>query len=125
MSFGKHSQSINIDRIQLIGELNKGLAAHKAEYEEALAEYKTAVLKFMKETLTRVENGDFSDLTMKFNKPTSHEIDYTNVIELLGFSVDTNINLDADAFRSYVKNEWSWKSSFDLHSQMIKGYLAG
>lgn len=121
---GLRSQSININRQVLIEKLKEGLETHKIEYEEALLDYKAAVVKFMQQAYFRASSGDFTDLVLKFTPPVLHESEYTNIIELLSYSVDENINLDADAFRSYVKGEWSWKNQFDLTSKTIKAYLA-
>lgn len=120
---GIRSQSININRMVLIEKLREGLVAHESEYQEAMTDYNSAVVKFMREACTRAESGDFDDLVLKFPKPVSHSDDYKNVIELLTYSVDENINLDSESFRSYVKGEWSWRGMFDMSKTLISGYL--
>lgn len=123
MSFAINKQSINISRSVLIEKLKEGLLDHQSEYKEALTDYKLAVVKFMKEAYERAVEGDFKNLTPTFNQPVNHESDYKNVIELMEYSVDENINLDADAFRAYIKGEWFWKSQFTLSSSLIKSYI--
>ena len=61
MTFSLRSQSINIPRLVLIDELKKGLEAHKIEYQEALEDYKKAVLKFPLQPLLLQEKSFFQN----------------------------------------------------------------
>lgn len=116
------NQSVNVDRLELLNQLKLGLAQHKLEYDEVVTDFKMAAKKFANESVERINNNDFSNLYFDLQLPSCHEKEYTDIIEMLEFSQDAIINLDATAFRAYIKNEWQWKNSFEDISRLIKSY---
>ena len=115
-----HTQTVNVNRQDLLVALRAGLEKHKAAYTEAVSDYQAAVLKFLGDALKRAKKGDFKDVVLKLTPPSDRSDDYVKVIEMLEMSVDENINLDAESFRAYVKNEWPWTRSFELAGTMYK-----
>ena len=114
------SQSVNVNRSELISALKANLATHKEELECANRDYKVLVINELHSALDRAAHGDFSKVEVSIKKPQSHEKDFVEIIEMMEMSVDETINLDSEAFRAYFKNEWPWKQSFDLLASTYK-----
>lgn len=114
------SQSVNVNRGELIFALKENLATHRLELESANRDYKELVTNELRAALDRATHGDFSMVEVSIKKPQSHEKDFIEIIEMMEMSVDETINLDSEAFRAYFKNEWPWKQSFDLLASTYK-----
>lgn len=116
-------RSVNVNRLELIEALKKNLETHRAEYEVALADFKTRLLEDLKTAqkhVNKTEAADLKNFSIHFSFPQNHEKDFVEVIEMLEMSVDENINLDADSFRAYIKNEWAWTHSFKSVTESYK-----
>lgn len=118
MSLSLHAQSVNVSREKLLATLKENLKKHKIEYEQAVIDYRKALQADLTAALVKV-NDPFSSLDkikVDFSHPQSYADQYQQVIDMLEWSTDDVINLDSQAFRAYIKDEWSWKSSFQMLS---------
>ncbi len=110
-------RSVNVSRTELIAKLKDNLDIHRKEYQEALVEYHARLIEDLKlaqkkvSKVTKIE--DLKNFRFNVAFPQNHEKDYVEVIEMLEMSVDDTINLDAESFRAYIKNEWAWKGTFE------------
>lgn len=141
MLHGVQNKSVNVSRLVLLDHLRANLEKYKAQYREAVSDYQTRLkleladaVVSLQETLAAasvegISDKDLSEIHLKFkvnfNFPDDHESDYVEVIEMMELSVDENINLDSQAFRAYIKNEWSWTSSFTTTFLSNKAYVTG
>lgn len=114
-------RSVNVNRLELLEKLKENLKIHQAEYAEAVLEYRARLEEDLKLALKRVKNTEDGEIEKKLKDfrftitfPPNHEKDYIEVIEMLEMSVDDTINLDAESFRAYIKNEWVWKAHFEM-----------
>ncbi len=116
MSVGLHSQSVNVSRLQLLEALRLNLEKHKSDYTEAVINYRLALQADLTAALVQANdlNSRLDKIGVDFSHPQSYASQYQQVIDMLEYSVDETINLDSQAFRAYVKDEWSWKGSFEL-----------
>jgi hypothetical protein len=114
-------RSVNVNRVQLLEALRKNLEIHRTEYREAVLEFHRRLEEDLKVAVKKVKNVDptvqeIEDKLKRFSFhvqfPQNYESQYVEVIEMLELSVDENINLDAESFRAYIKNEWAWQHSF-------------
>jgi hypothetical protein len=116
-------RSVNVKREELLSALRKNLEVHRIEYKEALIDFKQRLIEDLQAGIEKVSASEPADLS-KFNVqvlfPQNHEKDFLEVIEMLDMSVDENINLDAESFRAYFKNEWHWSHSFTELAQSYK-----
>ncbi|WP_320152989.1 hypothetical protein [uncultured Tolumonas sp.] len=97
------SQSVNVNRNELISALKANLAIHQVELESANRDYKELVINELHAALDRATHGDFSKVEVSIKKHQSHEKDFVEIIEMMEMSVDETINLDSEAFRAYFK----------------------
>jgi transcription elongation GreA/GreB family factor len=116
-------RSVNVKRSELLTALRANLETHKEEYKQALIDFKLRLLEDLQAGVEKVNASEPKDLA-KFNVqvmfPQNHEKDFMEVIEMLDMSVDDNINLDAESFRAYFKNEWSWTVGFRSLTESYK-----
>lgn len=114
-------RSVNVNRLQLLETLRANLEIHRAEYREAVLEFHARLEADLKAALKKVKavDPDISEIESKLRKfsfsvrfPQNYESQYVEVIEMLELSVDDVINLDAESFRAYIKNEWAWQQGF-------------
>lgn len=116
-----HSVKINKDELLKIVRENK--TKHVSEYEEAVIDYKTGVVKLAKENLKLANSGDLSKIARikaAPHAPTSYEDNYNRAIRMLELSVDEVIELEEDVFNQLVLDEWAWKRAFSAMSASYK-----
>lgn len=122
--FHANNRTVNVSRGKLLQALREGREKHVAEHAQAMADYRDAAEKYLTEALERVKSGDLSDIRFSLPRPECHAEDYDEVIAMLEFSVDTELSLDANSFRSYVLGEWSWKKTLEAATSSIREYLS-
>jgi hypothetical protein len=120
-----HQQSVNVNRVALLGALRKNREAHITAFQEAVDGYQEAMLETLRNTTKKVKRGEVKELNVRLPAPVSHEKDYTQVIEMLELSVDENINLSSDAFQAYFKDKWAWSEGFHALASSYSGKMKG
>lgn len=117
------SRSVNVNRLDLIEAIKRGKDLHLQAYAEAQSDYQINVSVFLTEAVRRVSLGDFTQVKIPFDPPVLRSAEYDEVIEMMEVSVDETINLDAESYKAYYKNEWPWTRSFLESAQMYKSML--
>jgi hypothetical protein len=116
-------RSVNVKRDELLKALRSNLIKHKEDYTQALIDFKLRLLEDLQagvEKVTASEPKALAKFNVEVRFPQNHEKDFLEVIEMLEMSVDENINLDAESFRAYFKNEWSWSAGFHSLTESYK-----
>lgn len=101
---------IKVNKTELIETLKKNKKTHIIEYDESYKGFVIESTQRLKKALKDAKSEKFDDVY--FSQPDSHESDYSVIIEMLEMSVDTEVEISAEQFRRYVRDEWSWTSSF-------------
>lgn len=117
------SRSVNVSRTDLIEAVKRGKELHLKAYAEAQSDYQVNVNVFLTEAVRRVSQGDFSMVKIPFDPPVLRTTEYDEVIEMMEVSVDETINLDAESYKAYYKNEWPWTRSFLESAALYKSML--
>jgi hypothetical protein len=110
--------SVKIRRNELLGIVRENKEKHIKEFNEAVEDFKKAVVKITEENLALANTGDLNEIAKIKTippKPVSYETSYTRAIRMLELSVETEIELELHDFDQLVQDEWQWKQSF-LHS---------
>lgn len=126
MSLSLRSQTVNVSRERLLGALKENLVKHKVAYDSAVVNYRLALQADLTKALIEANDpeSNLRDIRVEFSHPTSYASQYQQVIDMLEFSVDETISLDSEAFRAYIKDEWSWKSSFEMSNSTFAAKAA-
>ena len=114
-----------MNREEWLGIVRTNKDKHVAEFVEAVADYKQAVLKIAQDNLKVAKSGDlakFKKMEDFPNEPQSYENSYKRAIRMLELSVEDTIEVEEDVFNQLVLDEWNWKSMFSASNTMIKSY---
>lgn len=118
-------RKITVNRSDLIAVLKTNLEKHRVEYEEALNEYYAQLVKDLSKALKHVKKTtdvrSLKNFQLANQFPLSHEQDYLEIIGMLEASVDDTITIDADSYRAYYLDNWSWKSMFEMTKKSYIG----
>lgn len=124
-----NSQQVTIDRLVLLEALRTNLEKHKLDYAQAVENYRVALIEDLNTALAQASNPsqNLTEISVTFKHPTSHEDQYVEMIEMFEMSTQDEVTLDGPAFRSYIKDQWSWKSGFEFLNSTYasKAGLAG
>lgn len=103
----------------LLKKLRTNRAKHLKAYETAKKGWAKLLEKELKTKLAvlagdKVRGPDKHKSLSRIasQKPTHYLAYYDQAIEMLEFTLDETIALDAEQFQQYFKDEWNWKSSF-------------
>jgi hypothetical protein len=105
-------QSVTVSKDELTKRVTANRASHRDLYERAFAGFKRQMRQKLEESLEMLERGEVPPLQLGLVVPEDHTADYDQVLEMLAMSVDDEIKVDYQSFRSYVMDEWGWKQSF-------------
>lgn len=117
--------SVKINRAELLLIVLTNKEKHVREFDEAVADYKNAVVKIAEENLALAKTGNLDEISrMKTvpSRPNSYETSYTRAIRMLQLSVDSEIELTTHDFDQLVLDEWQWKASFSTAKSTYKNY---
>ncbi len=103
---------VKVDKQELINIVEKNRDAHRAIFEEALEGYKKVAVRQLEAHIERIDRGDLIDVYFRVPVPEDHTDDYDRVLTMLAMSVDNTIEIDQQAFASYVMDDWNWKKQF-------------
>lgn len=116
-----HRQNVTVSREVLQKKLAENLETHSLEFAEALADYKKLCVAFAEQLIQEVHAGNFTNVLFKIQEPRNHIKKYEDIIEMLQYSTQDTIELDAASFNAYIKNEWDWTASFKTYASSLKG----
>ena len=119
-------KTVNVNREVLLNVVKGNYERHKIEVGEAKEMYQRALDDFAyaytswirsKAELGDLVVGDFYTHQPQYGlvipkEPEDHTDEYKQVIDLLEFSVDQTIGLEARDFDAFVRDEWDWKHTY-------------
>ena len=115
--------AIKMNRTELLKIVRENQIKHVAEYNEAVEDFKTLVVKIAKENLKAVNTGELEKIARvrQFPQPPrSYEKEYGRAIRMLELSVEDVIEVEELIFNQLVLDEWSWKQAFAAMSASYK-----
>ena len=114
--------SVKINRLELLKIVKENATKHVADYDEAVIDFKAAVIKVAKANLKIANSGELE----KFNfqrmpaAPVNYAENYTRAIRMLELSVEDTIEVEEHVFNQLVLDEWGWKQQFVAQSALYK-----
>lgn len=118
-------RSVKINRVELLKIVQDNLKSHITQYEEAVEDYKMAVLKITNENVKLAKSGDLDKIAKIRSipsKPSSYTDNYNRAIRMLQLSVEDTIELEDAVFNQLVLDEWQWKNQFVASASMYKSF---
>lgn len=104
--------SVRVERDKLLLHLAKNREAHRALFEEAMEGYRVQAIEILEDHIQRISNNKPERVVVSLPLPEDHTDDYDRVIEMIQWSIDDEIWLDANEFNQYVRDQWLWKEQF-------------
>ena len=115
--------AVNLKRLELLEIVKTNMLKHIVEFNEAVIDYKNAVLKICEDNLVQAQTGqidNFKKIAFLPTTPVSYENSYKRAIRMLELSVDDTIEVEEDVFNQLVLDEWDWKHSFSVSNASYK-----
>lgn len=134
--FGLHE--VKVKKTDMIAKLKVNRKKHKADYDEAKAEYKLCYIDALVEiknslkitlksldTLIKLEDlnkENLPDLHFPFHlqSPINHLECYDSTLDMVEASVHQFIILTASEFNKYYRDNWDWKDGFSSTVHMYR-----
>lgn len=114
MRLSNVKMTTTVQRSKLLQTVRENLARHEQIVAEAKVGYLARAKQALKEQLLRAEAGNTPDLTFRLAAPQDHSEVYRTVVEMLAWTTDESVTLQADEFRQLVLDQWDWTDGFYL-----------
>lgn len=108
----KGIQHIAVKKESLISALKKNRDGHRAQYEEAHAGYRRALIETVGKMYDDAKKGFDVQHMIHLEIPEDHTRDYNRVIGMLEMSIDDNVLITSTEYSQYVMDDWGWKEHF-------------
>ena len=119
-------RTVKLNKTELLGIVRANKDKHIKEFNEAVEDFKIAVVVLAKANLKLANTGDLVKIdSMKSipSAPTSYEDSYSRAIRMLELSVEDIIELEETIFNQLVLDEWTWKRSFAASGAIYKTFI--
>ena len=114
-------KTVKIKVSDLLKHLKTNRINHIKDYNESMVGYRKAIQDELKGKL--IIAGQELDVshTLQTVRPVSFEKTYDEVIAMLEWTTDKEVELDRNEFTMYVQDQWGWKDSFLATTRIYKG----
>lgn len=144
----QENRTVEVNRQQLIATLIENKEKHVAEYNEAMAGYKSVLLTKIDQAFakaradmdtkytkikSKVEQLNDSDIAnqrdsftlvdeirVEMKVPRSYAEEYDAAIDMAKWDVRETLELTHAEFTCFVRDKWEWKSGFEAVSMLYK-----
>jgi hypothetical protein len=103
---------IAVKKDDLISALEKNRGGHRAQYEEAHAGYRKALIETVGRMYDDAKKGIEVQHFIQLDIPEDHTKDYDRVIGMLKMSIDAEVIITNQEYSQYVMDDWGWKEKF-------------
>ncbi len=104
--------TVKVNRDELLAKITANREHHRAIFEKALKAYRAMVLELLEARIARIRLGKEIDLYFNLPVPEDHTEDYDSVIDMLGMHQDSEIEISADDYSCFVRDDWNWKRAW-------------
>ena len=113
MSWANNSGlELNFAVLQVREALEKNRITHEKIFKEAEDGYKRKLKQELENKLGELVLGKLPQSNSSLVRPTNNLEEYDAAIEMLKLTTDATIKLTQEQFNCYMRDKWSWKSSF-------------
>lgn len=114
--------TVKVRRNELLEKIEHNRAKHYDLLAKAKEGYRKLVIRELAKALRAARAGGALQTAFALTPPQDHTADYDRAIDMLKMSVDDTIELSADDFQRYVRDEWMWSAGTLLvNSQYASG----
>ncbi len=117
-----------IKKQELLTDLAKSRDGHRATFDQAINDYKIAVIAELESRLEDAKKGKRLNQSFSLVQPADHTKDYDRIIRQLEMDVDDEVDLSQQEFANYVMDQWAWSDQFTqtavLYNTVANDYRA-
>jgi hypothetical protein len=103
---------VRVRKEELVQRVAENRDRHRDEFEKGLDLYRKAVVAELETWLERARKGKEVATRTALVAPQDHTQEYEQLLDMLEMSVETEIELTAQEFAQYVRDDWGWKRQF-------------
>jgi hypothetical protein len=96
--------------LDLVDTLKTNAANHKKMYTEAVTGWRQDAERKIKSLLDKLASP--MDISISLPAPRDYSEVYETALQMLAWTTDEVITLDADSFRNLVMDEWDWSKAW-------------
>ncbi|MEK6233762.1 MAG: hypothetical protein N2C14_03535 [Planctomycetales bacterium] len=112
---GRHGSidiEVTVKREDLLERLRANREKHEVEFEQAISAWQAELARVLEST----NSGACLEFPHSLDQlredcPVSHLLEYDQAIDMFTMCVREQVKLDSDAFNTFCRDEWGWKSS--------------
>lgn len=103
---------ITVSKLELLDRLRASRERHAAVFTEALEGYARYARGRLEAELALFGEGKAPAVRLLLDRPESHVREYDRIIGMVEMHREDTFQLDEDAYRQYVDDDWGWKQSW-------------
>jgi hypothetical protein len=108
-------KTVTVAKEQLLLKLQENMKIHVEEYNEMIEVYMRMAIEKTEKLLVELNNDNKDvSLDLDLTKPRNNVKDYKDAIEVLGWEVNSNVELSEREFKQYIKDDWDFTRSFAI-----------
>jgi hypothetical protein len=114
------SLTLKVPTEKLLTKLKHNRSLHEGNYFKALEAFKIDATKALLDRGNSIKNdpvGEARDYSKTFHFnipiPVSYVSAYDEVIEMLEFSEQQEVEISGDQYRAWVEDKWDWSHTFE------------
>lgn len=120
-----NSLSLKVKTEKLLKTLKHNRENHDTDYKEAVAQFLTQSVSMLEDRANAVKSRKIRNLheVFQFNLPVpvSYIEAYDEVIKMLEYSEQEEIEISGDQYRAWVEDKWDWSRQFEAATLSYKG----
>lgn len=109
---------VKVGRLELLDRVLKNRESHIKAYEESMVGYREALKGELEAKLVELSEGDLPEGPSYLDVPFTKEKEYDRIIDMLNMSIENTLIIDSTDFDRYVRDNWSWSTSFASNSSI-------
>jgi hypothetical protein len=102
-------------------KLKENRNKHKADYDEAVANYRVAAKEALRAVVKKIDKGEDFNLSFQLPEPREFLSEYDRAIGMLEMSVDELVELEEHEFDQLVNDSWPWAHQFAAATSFYNG----
>lgn len=115
--------AIRVTKNDLLKAVRENREKHRTIFLEAQKSYRDMAITELEMHLADARGGKRISRSLTLIEPMDQTKDYDRVIRMLEMTSDDAILLEEHDFRTYVLDEWKWKSQFNVSNAMYSKTL--
>ncbi len=114
---------VRLSKEDVLVALSNNRDNHLAKFEEAMEGYKEQAIKTLEEHIAQIKANDPQRVILALPLPEDHTEDYERAIDMLQWSLDDEVVLNRQEFRTYIQDDWGWKQEFESTYSLYAGEM--